>query len=326
MTDNADRHVGLLLLEEYWKDNVAGIVNVPGDPKARWVVDPLHDTLAIRVPADNVLPDVTALANVDVDEILDDGTEWQQLRVHVDANLAEVYGVLCNVLDRVQLAGDRLADAVAAVLGSLREILTQRVGLPIEQQVGLFGELLVLQWVAAAFGAPEAMSAWRGPLGEEHDFGLGAGDVEVKTTLGENRWHWISRLTQLVPVPDRRLYLLSIQVTTAALNAGWTLPALVAAVRDLPDMPLAELQSALIRTRYRDSDADLYTRRWAVRGKPAFFLVDDDFPRLTPSLINEVVPQPDRVLEVRYQLNLASLEEAPPLFSCPTAVTTEGVT
>ena len=64
------------------------------------------------------------------------------------------------------------------------------------------------------------MNSWRGPIGEEHDFGMSAPDVEVKTTLGERREHWISTATQLVPTGDRPLYLLSIQLTSAALDSG----------------------------------------------------------------------------------------------------------
>ena len=56
-------------------------------------------------------------------------------------------------------------------------------------------------------------------------------DLEVKTTTGERREHWISTTTQLVPTGDRPLYLLSIQLTAAALDAGHTLPSLIASAR-----------------------------------------------------------------------------------------------
>ena len=169
-------------------------------------------------------PNVVELENVSFDVISDDHVIWHQLAVRLDDNVDEVYGLLCAILDRVQLSGYSFADAVEEALNSLTGILAVRHSLTREKQVGLFGELIVLLAVAEETSSADAMNSWRGPLGEEHDFGLPNADLEVKTTLSERRAHWISTATQLVPTGKRPLYLLSIQITGAALDAGHTLP------------------------------------------------------------------------------------------------------
>ena len=50
-------------------------------------------------------------------------------------------------------------------------------------EIGLFGELLVLQALISTRAA--APTAWRGGLGEEHDFGLPGVDVSDVTSPRE---------------------------------------------------------------------------------------------------------------------------------------------
>ena len=65
---------------------------------------------------------------------------WHRLDVKYDDNLAEVYPVLCTILDRTQLNGQTFKDAVESVLAGLGDILSGRGGLSLEKQVGLFGD------------------------------------------------------------------------------------------------------------------------------------------------------------------------------------------
>ena len=46
-------------------------------------------------------------------------------------------------------------------------------------------------------GGTRAIAAWRGPNGDEHDFDIGSGDLEVKATLSEKRVHWMDRSASL---------------------------------------------------------------------------------------------------------------------------------
>jgi hypothetical protein len=309
MTDASTRYPTLSTVQGYLGQGIDGVFGVDGSPPGRIVVEAHRGVLGVRVPADGHAPDMTEFENLTLSVVEDDGLMWHQISVHLEGNLDEVYAVLCGVLDRVQLQGQRFAEAVADVLGSLQEILAVRHGLALERRIGLFGELLVLVAIVDDLGPSDAVASWRGPLGEEHDFGLTLVDLEVKATLSERREHWISSLTQLVPTGDRPLDLVSVQLTTAALDSGWTLPALVAQARGAAGSASAQLESALRSVGYRDEDADLYRSRWTLRTPPAFFRVDSDFPALTAAGLATVVPNAHRVTDVRYRVDLSSMNQ-----------------
>jgi hypothetical protein len=302
------------LIEDYLVSGLDGVIGVAGSPAGRLVIDPHHGTLAVQFQAGDRAPDVVEFENLSFDVITDERGTWHQVAVRLDDNLDEVYALLCAVLDRVQLAGEAFAEAMEEALDSLTGILAVRHALTREKQVGLFGELWVLLALAERIGCGDAVSAWRGPLGEEHDFGLAALDLEVKTTLSERRAHWISTITQLVPTGDRPLYLLSVQLTGAAVNAGYTLPNLVALAREKLAVHVGRFDAALAHLAYRDRDSDLYHSRWTLRTTPTFYEVDSRFPAVTEERLDAVVPSAERITDLRYRLDLTGLAPSPSPF------------
>jgi hypothetical protein len=317
VSSTASRHVSASTLEEYHAKGVNGVLVVPGTPTARIQISPAERKLRLLTQAARGVsgPNLIDRAHLAYDLLEEDGSMWQCLEVDYQDNLPEVYPVICAILDRVQVEGQAFTDAVEAVLHGLNDVLAGRGGLTHEQQVGLFGELIVLLARARLVTASRAVVEWRGPTGEEHDFGLTDDDVEVKTTVAEQRSHWINGLTQLQPTPGRNLYLLSIQLTAAGAGAGATLPELVEKLRALPDVPLSDADAALAQAGYRNHHADLYNSRWALRSAPAFYLVDDAFPALTPSRLAQGVPRFGHIGDVRYRVDLAGLVAAAPLFA-----------
>lgn len=313
-SDESSRHVSQASVEDYFEQEVDGVISVEGDPPARLIVVPSKGELAIRVPATPTAPELTGFANLTLDFIDDEGLAWHQLSVQLDRNLGEVYDMLCNILDRVQITGSPFKTAVEDVLASMADILARRGGMSEDQQVGLAGELLTFLALVQHSGIDVALEAWTGPLREEHDFGTSDGDLEVKVTLGERRTHWISSVTQLVPTPGRDLYLVSIQLTRAGAGSGWTLPELVNRVVSSAKEKEQLVNAALAATRYRANDADLYAGRWTMRSPPAFFAVDNEFPALSQSALSAIVPSSQRIVEVRYRIDLTGLAPATELF------------
>ena len=309
------RHAPLGVIERYLTEGISGAISVAGIPRAIITIDPQRSQLALRVPAIDRMPNVVDFENVRSDSVVDGDVVWQELGVTLDDNTDEVYAALCSIADRVQLEGESFADAVEAVLDALAGIVSQRHGLSTERQVGLFGELVVLLALVNSGGVEPALAAWRGPSSEEHDFGTDNYDLEVKTTLSERRVHWISGATQLAPTGDRPLFLGSIQLTRAAVNAGSTLPHLVERVRSRFGDHLGAVNRQLSQLGYRDRDADLYRAKWTTRTAPAFFEIDADFPALTQDRLNGAVPSPERLVEVRYRVDLTGLQAAPPLLT-----------
>lgn len=312
----ADRHVPPSVLETYAAEGVSGVFPAEGTPAGRIQISPRQHVITLLVEAtENVPgPDVQSLANLEY--ALEDqaGIVWHRLDVAYEDNLGEVYPVLCTILDRVQLKGESFTDAVMSVLTGLGEILAGRGGLSRDQQVGLFGELLVLLSLGAHLGSEEAVKAWRGPDREEHDFGLADSDLEVKTTTFEERSHWINSVAQLYPSPGRALRLLSIQVTTAGAEPGMSLAEIVQTARTRPGMPTVELNHTLEAAGYYDRHADLYQSRWRLRSMPKFYLIDDKFPALTNELLFANVPQAERITDIRYRIHLEGLTGQDELF------------
>jgi hypothetical protein len=198
---------------------------------------------------------------------------------------------------------------VEDVLSNYRELLQTIGRLTVENETGLFGELLVLHHFVATLGAKDAIAAWVGPTGGEHDFALSDEDIEVKTTTSEQRRHWIGGLTQLVSTGARPLWLVSLQVTSAGgSSAGLTLAEIESQTRALlPGKFRAGFQRLLADVGYHATSADLYTRKLALRTAPLALLVEDGFPRLTPQMLRRAKAATERLPEVKYAVDVTGM-------------------
>lgn len=303
------RHAPATVIQDYHEAGVAGVLQAAGAPAAQIRISPQKAvlTLLVQVTENVPRPEVEGLAHVAYELQELDGGMWHRLDVGYDDNLAEVYSVLCAIIDRVQLTSQSFPEAVWSVLEGLSEILEGRGGLSQQHEVGLIGELAVLLSAAAASSVVQAVSSWRGPKREEHDFGLQMCDLEVKTTTSEQRGHWISSFKQLLASPHRELLLLSIQITPAGNGPGVNLNGLVSAARKLPGVDARVVEQGLSDAGYRDRHADLYRSRWNLRSVPAFYAVDESFPAVTLDRLATVVPAVGCLTDVRYRLNLDSL-------------------
>ncbi|WP_298991824.1 PD-(D/E)XK motif protein [uncultured Pseudokineococcus sp.] len=312
----ASRHLGVEVLTGNHDAGVPGIFAVTGIPEGRVGIQPAHRrlSLSIRATGNPPEPDLGGLAHLDYAVDHHDGQVWQRLDVTYADNLPEVYGVLCAVLDRVQVDGEDFTSAVQSVLTGLGDILAGTGALSRDRQVGLLGELATLLAVADATGTLAALTAWRGPHREEHDFGLADLDLEVKTTTAETRAHWIAGPTQLLPTPGRALMLLSIQITAAGAGPGATLTDLVAAARAAAGTHASLLETGLREAGWHDRHADLYRDRWLLRSAPTFHLVDDVFPALTPAGLTAATTAADRIVDLRYRIDVTGLPAAVPPF------------
>lgn len=229
-----DRHVGQRIIDEYVAAGVAAVLPIPGDPAVELVIDPPGETLRLEVAWDGNDPTpIEDYLHFATDVRTRNGRTWATLSVMGRRFFAEAYPLLRSVADQVQLQGSLMGEAVRRSLADYHELLAAAAPMPPQLETGLFGELLVLDHLITTMGGPAAMAAWRGgDQTEEHDFGLPDGDVEVKTTTGENRRHLIGSLSQLQATAGRPLWLLSVQVTGAGAGEGRRLPALVQEIAD----------------------------------------------------------------------------------------------
>lgn len=309
-----DRHLSRPSLQQYFAAGAPSLVLLDGTPAAYLFVEPDVPRLSLRVPRDgNGLPDLRLYDVLLAAEIHSDGRHWYQLSV-VGPAVQEAFPLLADVSDRVQLEGQSFVSAVSSALRSFRDLLAGVSKMSRHEEVGLFGELLVLEHLMSKLPEHEAVAAWRGWDAAEHDFDLGDTDLEVKTTTSERRQHRIASATQLVPTSGRDLRLLSVQVTTASEHSpdAACLTDLVRRVAERieGDAVRSDFFARLSRVRWTEATASAYSDRFRLRSGPAHFLVDEAFPAITPAKL-ETLGLGAEVVDLTYILDLSGLPESP---------------
>lgn len=315
MTDPADYLNARLTaetLETYFGADTVVPLNLSTSPACTLRIDPPGERLELWTPATGPEPDVDTLSRVSLSTEELDGGPWFVLTVDARGAHLEAYSLLAAVVDDLA-SGRPFHVAVARSLTSFRDLLAGRGRLSDEITIGLIGELLVLEHLLAVTVEATAVSAWLGPASEEHDFVLAGLDAEVKTTLAERRRHIIGSEMQLQTSPARPLWLVSIQLTRAGTAAGgFTLPDVITRVRARLTTAAAAVNAHLGTLGWRDADADLYRERYMPRTPPRAYLVDDDFPAVTRTRLDTVVPQADLVGPVSYRVDVSGLDAGIP--------------
>jgi len=292
-------------LDEYFKAGVPTTHVLAVEPRCELLINPGGEVYELLTPVVGPEPEILGLQRVTVDTVaLEDGP-WYRLRIDAHDLRHEAYGLIVAIVQAMR-GGASFATATGAALSNLRAILSARRRLSPDQQIGLLGELLVVQRLLPAHGENDVVDWWLGPLAEQHDFAFPEYDVEVKTTTAERRIHVIHGTGQLQPNPGRPLWLLSIQITRAGGARGLSLTGLVDDVRGRLTAHRERFLEHLVATGWRDDDADLYRDQYLLRSAPLAYPVDDDFPALTDERLAAAVPHPDLVSGVSYRVDVTS--------------------
>jgi hypothetical protein len=309
MIEPSPGHLDPEAVEAYFRVGVRTAFVLLNEPPTRLVIDPGRRELQLSTPALGAPPEVTGFERITLNTVRPDAGEGELYELVIDAADMhyEAYVLVESIVDQLR-SGASFRFAVSESVDSLRELLSSRRRLTEEQIAGLIGELLVLNHLIGAEGEDEALGAWLGPLAEEHDFGLPAFDLEVKTTRSEGRVHMIGSDTQLEPKPGRPLFLVSVQITRAGAAAdAFTLPDLVAAVRAKLTRAQRTFDTALEGLGWRESDADLHRGRFRLRSAPRAYEVDGNFPAITSAALDSVVPNRTHVVSIAYRVDVTHL-------------------
>jgi hypothetical protein len=305
-----ERHTSVENFDRYLSSRLPVLLPVLGTPEAGVFIDPLKPELGLRIAVDeNGEIPRTGLRNL-VSRVVHHGDAWYfEVAVTSPALFRDAYPMLCSMADRVQIDGLSPSAALRATLNRLSTLLSTPDMLSREREVGLFGELLTLSGLFDVLGPDVAVQSWRGGQAEEHDFGLPDFDVEIKTTTGERRVHWIESLTQLVPTGARPLWLVSHQVTGAGAGTGHALTELIDESRRRTGTGTVRdaFEAGLSGAGWDDSYRDRVESRWARRTTSTAHLVADGFPRLTPEKLRQAGVLLDRIPDVRYRIDLSGL-------------------
>lgn len=308
-----NRHASVESFDRYLATGGDAVIPVKGAPSAFIFIHAAKRELGLRVEVDveTEAPE-TGLRNIVSRIAARNGVRYLEVVVTSAALFHDAYPVLCSMADRVQVMGMSPAEALRATLDKMSALLRAPEMMSRDREVGLFGELLFLRGLVHSIGANAGVQAWRGGQAEEHDFGLPEFDVEVKTTTSEHRTHWIESLTQLMPTIDRQLWLVSHQITNGG-GAGRTLPDLVDEVRNSVGTfaSATRFETALLESGWSDDYRDRLVTRWVLRTDSVAFLVVDPFPKLTPGSLQPNASALDRIVDVRYRINLDRLDVTP---------------
>lgn len=178
-----------------------------------------------------------------------------------------------------------------------------QVGMSLEEQRGLVGELSYLRQLSSELGPDAAIDAWKGPEGASKDFEFPGLCIEIKARRGAAKPHVrISSEDQLADVAGARLFLRVFDVDSAVLPEGESLHDHVrttAALFENDDTAYERWQDLIAATGYDEAD-DYVERRW-VLGLARSYEVIEGFPRLA-------APLPNGVANVAYAIALEACE------------------
>jgi hypothetical protein len=315
------RYLSEVALDEFLSSRPKTAVRISGVPEIQLVFFPgLDGGVALRVDWDGrAMPDLSEYAHLSADIVRTGDRAWAELLINDPDVFRRALSVVWRIADRIQLEQLDFATAVIATLADFRELLEGTPALSPQRELGLFGELTVLDCLVSGMRGSEAVAAWRGPNGDEHDFDLGCGDLEVKCTTSEKRIHWIGSLSQLNPTPGRRLWLLSIQLTTG-LEEAVTISELIGKLRSrLAESGRDDFEVKLYAAGWRDGYSAKVRRRFRLRSAPLLLPVTANFPALTHDRVAASGMDISRLREIAYSIDVGGLAEEP----CPPAAISE---
>lgn len=225
------------------------------------------------------------------------------------------YTYVSQALELIRSQGVPPVAAFKEAWTRLGDLLEEQVVLSREKQLGLIGELRLLEMIAASpdCGWSVALDTWHRSAHAEHDFALPATDLEVKTTSKESRVHMIGSLNQLRGSPKRSLYLVSFQYSSSPPHAygAISLNDKVQGIR----VALAGNASLLqkfndrIKTAGFKSDHNAqYSARFIERAEPLLIPVDTNFPRIVPENLTSLAEDlRARIQSVVYSIDVSGL-------------------
>lgn len=289
-------------LDRYFESGVPSQYTVCSAPTVVVRIDPGAQRIELRARDDGTFPGLQGLRNVTYDLVDYEDGPWSVIGIDARDMRFEAYGLAVAIAEAMR-GGSSFGSAVNAAMTNLRSLLAARARLSESQQLGLLGELLVLEALLEGASPKDVLEWWLGPGAEQHDLALPGVDVEIKTTLSERRQHRISGVDQLRPNPGRALWLVSVQLTRAGGADGPSLSSQVASLRDRLSGSDRFIE-ALVGLGWRDEDADLYGTRYLLRTTPRAYHVDADFPAITSDRLRAAVPHHDLLSEVGYRIDV----------------------
>jgi hypothetical protein len=204
--------------------------------------------------------------------------------------LRDVFEVLAadvvEVATRASNAEASIGNAVQRLEAWRACLRVRRLGLSMESQLGLIGELIVLRMLATELGYPAAVHAWQGPLQGVHDFSRAGIAIEVKTVVGAGNWLHISHFAQLETHGISALAIARprLQETENGTHLAETVKGIREEVLSMP-ATLSDFNEKMIRAGYLEIDTAMYDSFRFKLHDICWFRVTPGFPCLTAATV-----------------------------------------
>jgi hypothetical protein len=274
----------------------------------------------VEIPAGTVVPpELSKRAFITLRTVRRDGRDLLEVVPAVNSLQRQFYHFAVAVAERMTEENRPVIAALMLELESFDELLEETPLLAIERQIGLFGELVLLERLLSRMGA-RALDAWVSPLREPHDFRLAGRELEVKTTVAPQRIHTIHGADQLVPSEGHALYLVSVVLGPAGAGDGCSLADKVTVLSERLASDRHRQKQFVDAIRgfgFKESDRAQYTRRFVVRRPLALISVDSAFPAITRTTVQRALgPLATRIEAIDYVVNAEGLghEDGTPEF------------
>lgn len=218
----------------------------------------------------------------------------------------DIFYILCS--DLLQAAGEAETQKVMLSIIHNRlqrwQKLFRKFGkklLTEQEQQGLIGELHFLKtYLLGEFSAGEVLSFWRGPYGEQQDFGIGSVSVEVKTKQGTSApYVQISSIDQLsCSTGDCFLYVAVLNTAPVGADSSVSLNGIVFEIRELLQNAdeIDIFENLLAEAGYMNLPE--YDEKHYIVAKESAYEVSEGFPKLSQENI------PRGVVSVQYKIEL----------------------
>jgi hypothetical protein len=242
------------------------------------------------------LPAPPKLGSIDVSTVFDGGGACRLTLTLLDTSYLEIFRVLCHDLLSSTSGlprGDNSRGLFIVLKRLLRwqELLRRRRDdlLSNQQIIGLMGELLFLRDGVLPRIGDDAISAWRGPYGDEQDFVHGRWIFEIKTQLSTaDQRIYVSSEAQLdTSSGDIVLCHQTLGVSSPDDPTSRSLNDIVDEIKcslgSRNPSAVLEFELALIEANYRKRP-EYAESRWVLASRRAY-VVSDGFPRITPSIL-----------------------------------------
>ncbi|MGL6066103.1 MAG: PD-(D/E)XK motif protein [Cetobacterium sp.] len=223
--------------------------------------------------------------------------------IHKDTNNSDIFKIFCkDIIATVEktISEELISPEIHNRIIQWKDLLqgNMKKTLSIEEQIGLFGEILTLKDIILE--NQESIDSWRGPEKDAQDFLCNNCVIEVKSCLSsKNKVITISSKNQLETEKKHLfiiLYCLTIQ------KEGTNLSELVLSTLNLltSDIDKTNFCKKLLELGYSFDEESYYS---FVLDSESYFEVTEDFPKLNSKDLDQ------RIIEAKYKIDLNRCDE-----------------